>query len=511
MKKGWRVQTKGFTVIELLVVVGVIISLLGIIFISIYTARAKAEDTRTREVLGNVRTAAIDEHTTTGTFTTICDSGKTYSIITALAGQLQLDSDDYTCLANENDFVVFFPLKAESGFWCIDAQGNTMKIESAINSAGTKNCLNGVAGGGGEDPVITNPSGNALPLVDAGPDKVLTVPQSSVTLSGTATDTDGTVVSTIWTMESGGSPSKADPVITNPNALITTVTGLTEGTYLFRLSVTDNQGAFNFDDTQVVVSSSQYNPAARTLTARWAIKVDKMFGQNMGFYESLPRGYNNDQQRKWPLLIFMHGAGESGNGTTDLSAVLRWGPGKYISQGNQLEYNSESFVVIMPQIYNTWHPYHIEAIIEYAKSNYNIDQNRIYLTGLSMGGWSSTIYPQMSMANANQIAAIAPTDGAIDGTGGIWTPDNGYVTGDPCNFIRSNIKIWLFQRESDPQYEWETQKFINAINNCPNLPSGLMKITTYPGVGHDAFFQAYDPGSSIQSPNMYEWLLMQRR
>jgi len=95
---------------------------------------------------------------------------------------------------------------------------------------------------------------NQSPISNAGPDQSIVSP-TSVTLSGSGTDPDGTIVSYLWTKVSG--PSSG--TITTPSAATTTVTGLGQGTYIFRLTVTDNNGGTGFDDVSIVVTVAPVN------------------------------------------------------------------------------------------------------------------------------------------------------------------------------------------------------------------------------------------------------------
>jgi hypothetical protein len=91
---------------------------------------------------------------------------------------------------------------------------------------------------------------NVPPVVNAGPDKTVTQPADSTSVTGTATDSDGTIISTLWTKVSGGT-------ITSPASLSTTITGLsTIGTYTYRLTATDNSGATASDEMTVTVSAA---------------------------------------------------------------------------------------------------------------------------------------------------------------------------------------------------------------------------------------------------------------
>jgi hypothetical protein len=101
---------------------------------------------------------------------------------------------------------------------------------------------------------VTPPPTNQSPTVNAGTDKTITLPTNSVTLTGTASDPDGTIASYLWTKVSG-----TGGTITTSNAASTTVTGLTAGTYVFNLKVTDNGGATASDNITVTVNTTTTN------------------------------------------------------------------------------------------------------------------------------------------------------------------------------------------------------------------------------------------------------------
>jgi hypothetical protein len=99
--------------------------------------------------------------------------------------------------------------------------------------------------------ITVNAAGNQAPTANAGADQSITEPASSVTLTGSGTDADGTIASYAWTKLSGGAAT-----ITSPSSASTSVTGLTQGSYTFRLTVTDNSGATATDDVVVTVNAS---------------------------------------------------------------------------------------------------------------------------------------------------------------------------------------------------------------------------------------------------------------
>src|SRR5450759_4926064 len=100
--------------------------------------------------------------------------------------------------------------------------------------------------------VTVNAAGNISPTANAGADQSITLPTSTVTLSGSGTDADGSISSYNWTKISGPSTG----TITNANSAATTVTGLVQGVYKFELKVTDNNGATGRDTMQVTVNAA---------------------------------------------------------------------------------------------------------------------------------------------------------------------------------------------------------------------------------------------------------------
>ncbi|MEJ0033787.1 MAG: PKD domain-containing protein [Bacteroidota bacterium] len=108
---------------------------------------------------------------------------------------------------------------------------------------------------GSDDVTVTVNSGNIAPVANAGPDKTIAAPLSTLTLTGSGTDADGTIASYAWTKQSGG-------LVTLLNTLTNTLslTALIPGTYVFRLTVVDNLGATSYDDVTVTVTATSNQP-----------------------------------------------------------------------------------------------------------------------------------------------------------------------------------------------------------------------------------------------------------
>ncbi|MBO9730981.1 MAG: T9SS type A sorting domain-containing protein [Chitinophaga sp.] len=221
-----------------------------------------------------------------------------------------------------------------------------------------------------------------------------------------------------------------------------------------------------------------------------------------GFYEYLPAGYVPGGGQKYPLIIFFHGVGELASSGAPLSAVLNNGLPKVIAQGkfpvtftvNNKDY---SFIVISPQ-FNTW-PGSADAIKfkNYLLTKYDIDTNRIYITGLSMGGGEA-----WGALSENKAEAAAFAGAAV--VCGYYPP----TTALAANIAGNNTPVWAFHNKIDPNvppdYSINWVKYINATIPAPNP---LARLTIFDATGHDAWTKAYDPAYKEDNKNMYEWML----
>ena len=192
----------------------------------------------------------------------------------------------------------------------------------------------------------------------------------------------------------------------------------------------------------------------------------------------LPAAFKAHSGTKYPLLIFLHGSGEAGD---DLEKVKAHGPPSFVDSQPQFP-----FIVASPQSPQSrdFDPVMLGAMLDELIAKLPIDKNRIYLTGLSLGGiWSygwASLHPE-------RFAAIAPVCGT-------WEP------ADACKL--RGVPVWAFHGAKDDRVPIAgDQAMVDAINAC----GGNAKISVYPDVGHDAWNPAY------ADPQLYAWLLQHQR
>lgn len=191
----------------------------------------------------------------------------------------------------------------------------------------------------------------------------------------------------------------------------------------------------------------------------------------------LPKNYGKEGDKKWPLMLFLHGSGESGS---DLEKVKKHGPPRLIAAGKDFP-----FIVVSPQSPGGgWNTEILGALLEDVIGRYKVDEDRVYLTGLSMGGYGTW---DLAMAFPDRFAAIAP----ICGGGTSWK----------VRRIR-DIPTWIFHGAKDTTVPVRNgQEMYDAMKAA----GADVKITIYPEAGHDSWTVTYD------NPELYTWFLAHKR
>ena len=186
---------------------------------------------------------------------------------------------------------------------------------------------------------------------------------------------------------------------------------------------------------------------------------------------------DENSENHWPLILFLHGAGERGD---DLSRVKSHGPPRLVNEGRSLP-----FIIVSPQCPENqrWEPEKLKLLLDEIITNYRVDQRRIYLTGLSMGGFGTWA---MAAEYPNQFAAIAPVCGG----------------GNPAFAKKlSRIPAWVFHGAKDDLVPIKkSEEMVNALKR----EDGNVRFTVYPEAGHDSWTETYN------NQELYNWLLKYR-
>jgi hypothetical protein len=235
--------------------------------------------------------------------------------------------------------------------------------------------------------------------------------------------------------------------------------------------------------------------AVNTVNAQQTFKTTSQ--TVIGMLQYLPKDYASNSN-KYPLVIHLHGVGERGVNSTNPStlestiySVDNLGPPMYAKNGYQFP-----FILISPQLknnYGSWPAWYVLEVIDWAKSTLRVDEKRIHITGLSMGGGGVFTmiqdYPTL-FASASPLCAS-------------WnTPSKA------CGIASESLPVWAFHGDADTTVPLSrTVNMINAINSCSPAPNPRAKVTIYPGVKHDAWNRAYRTDHTYHNPNLYEWMM----
>ncbi|RYY57386.1 MAG: hypothetical protein EOO09_02710 [Chitinophagaceae bacterium] len=210
-----------------------------------------------------------------------------------------------------------------------------------------------------------------------------------------------------------------------------------------------------------------------------AQQVHAGFTQVTNYLIYYPDGYNTDTTRRWPLMVFLHGSGESGS---DVDKVKVNGPPKLVADGKKFP-----FIIISPQASSPqvgFPPLQVHALLADVKEHNRVDPDRVYLTGLSMGGYGAW---KIAQEYPEDFAAVIPVCGGGDTS---------------LNWKLRYMPVWNFHGGKDMNV---------PISQSDDMVSSLRKYnptiryTIYPEVGHNSWEKAYDTDS------LYTWMLSQTR
>lgn len=261
--------------------------------------------------------------------------------------------------------------------------------------------------------------------------------------------------------------------------------------YFPQKKLVGNQPALSFVLLLPVTFQNKYSPMpsfARFCSAFFfallltgpvkAQQTVERFVQQTEYLLSLPGGYNSDTSARWPLLIFLHGSGESGD---DINKVKAHGPPELTDKGK-----SFPFIIVSPQsdVPSGWDIEMLYRLLQNIKKKYRVNEQKIYLTGLSMGGFGTW---SMAMKYPDEFAAIAPVCGGGDTTNA-WK-------------LR-NMPVWCFHgAKDDVVLPASSENLVKATKRYSNT----VRFTLYPEANHNSWDLTYNNDS------LYSWLLAQSK
>ena len=194
------------------------------------------------------------------------------------------------------------------------------------------------------------------------------------------------------------------------------------------------------------------------------------------FWINVPEKESTEKQ---PVLIFLHGKSLSG---TDLNRVRRYGVLRAMDKGRKIP-----AIVVAPQVAKgNWNPDKVLEVLEYVKINYNVDESRIYVCGMSLGGYGTLHF---AGKHADKITAAV----AICGGGNV---------SDGCKL--ATIPLWIQHGDVDYIVPMsESKKVVDAIKKCDE--NADVTLTIIKGGNHGNVERLFHEDA------MYDWLFKQKR
>jgi predicted peptidase len=199
----------------------------------------------------------------------------------------------------------------------------------------------------------------------------------------------------------------------------------------------------------------------------------------------LPADYGRDAQRRWPLIVFLHGSGERG---TDPQRLTNSGLPQYLQDRSDVP-----FVVVSPQLPlgEEWNDKGatVNALINAIETQYAIDPQRIYLTGFSLGGFGTWA---LGFNSPDRFAALVPVAGG-------WEFGSDAVPANICDF--ASKPIWVFHGAQDETVKpAQSEVLVEALRAC----GSDVRYTLLPKATHAA-----SGVLPYRDSELYGWLLQQ--
>jgi predicted peptidase len=216
-------------------------------------------------------------------------------------------------------------------------------------------------------------------------------------------------------------------------------------------------------------------------------RLEKTLHFELDYLLFLPEGYDAKGEKRWPLILFLHGAGERG---TNIWKVATHGPPKIAGKSPGFP-----FIVVSPQCPEgeTWSDHAILALLDEILRTHAVDPKKVYLTGLSMGGYGTW---SLGMKYPERFAAIAPVCGGGE-------PIHIHLASRTKERALTGLGVWAFHGAKDPVVPVvESERMIAALKKAGVKD---VKLTIYPKAKHDSWTETY------KNQALYDWFLEHER
>lgn len=205
--------------------------------------------------------------------------------------------------------------------------------------------------------------------------------------------------------------------------------------------------------------------------------------QTIPYLLALPKDFGKEQDKKWPVILFLHGRGESRG---PLSIVSKWGPPRMAARGDDLPY-----ILISPQCPadSFWtkddQQDGLIKLLDHIAATFPVDSTRVYLTGLSMGGYGSW---KLAGNHPKRFAAVAPICGK----------------GDPALAQKlKDLPIWVFHGVDDSAVPFKHS--VTMVEAIEKAGGKKIRFTSLEHTGHNSWSAAY------ATPELFQWFNKHRR
>ncbi|MFO1487383.1 MAG: prolyl oligopeptidase family serine peptidase [Verrucomicrobiota bacterium] len=227
------------------------------------------------------------------------------------------------------------------------------------------------------------------------------------------------------------------------------------------------------------------NPPAPITSAAFDWKISRQ--DRLQYLQYLPKDYAANSGKRWPLMLFLHGSGERG---ADVQRVAIHGPLSLVKQGTNFP-----FIIVAPlcPAKQLWESEPLLQLLDHLTNTLAVDSRRVYLTGLSMGGYGSW---KLGLQHPGRFAALVPICGGGNAIDVILGP------GDSGDAFKT-LPIWAFHGAKDDVVPLDESERI--VKHLQKVGVKEVKLAVYPDAKHDSWTATY------KNPELYDWLLSKSR